>query len=579
MFTRFFGKRDWALTAVAFLLIVAQIWMDIKIPDYMGEITDAFLLNDTDVVVSRGWEMIGCALISLTFALITGFVLANISASVGRNMRIAQFDQVQAFSEENIKKFSAASLITRSTNDVTQIQNFIARGLQIFIRSPIIAIWAIIMISGSSLEWTAVTAAGVAVLIIVMMVTLHFAKIRFMRIQWLTDDVNRATRESIDGIRVIRAYNAEGYQEGRFSEANDNLLRNNISASKIMAPAYPIAQSTLNFVIMGIYWVGAGLILGLDDTNEQLLLFSDMIVFTSYATMVISAFMQLFGMIRAIPRTSVGLKRVQEVVDTKPTVIGGEETEGTEHGCVEFRDVSFSYPGSGKKALDGISFRVEEGKTLAIIGTTGSGKTTLVNLITRFYDATEGTVMVDGLDIKEFDLRSLRSRMGYVSQSSIIFSGSVDMNVNYGLGSENRTEDDIKNALEIAQADEFVYDMPDGRESHVSQHGKNLSGGQKQRISIARALCRSPEILILDDSFSALDYKTDLELRNALDERMGGTTRIIVAQRVGTIKDADEILVLDEGRLVGKGTHRHLMESCPLYREIAESQAMQEGVL
>ena len=579
MFTRFFGKRDWALTAVAFLLIVAQIWMDIMIPDYMGEITDAFLLNDTDVVVSRGWEMIGCALISLTFALITGFVLANISASVGRNMRIAQFDQVQAFSEENINKFSAASLITRSTNDVTQIQNFIARGLQIFIRSPIIAIWAIIMISGSSLEWTAVTAAGVAVLIIVMMVTLHFAKIRFMRIQWLTDDVNRATRESIDGIRVIRAYNAEGYQEGRFSEANDNLLRNNISASKIMAPAYPIAQSTLNFVIMGIYWVGAGLILGLDDTNEQLLLFSDMIVFTSYATMVISAFMQLFGMIRAIPRTSVGLKRVQEVVDTKPTVIGGEETEGTEHGCVEFRDVSFSYPGSGKKALDGISFRVEEGKTLAIIGTTGSGKTTLVNLITRFYDATEGTVMVDGLDIKEFDLRSLRSRMGYVSQSSIIFSGSVDMNVNYGLGSENRTEDDIKKALEIAQADEFVYDMPDGRESHVSQHGKNLSGGQKQRISIARALCRSPEILILDDSFSALDYKTDLELRNALDERMGGTTRIIVAQRVGTIKDADEILVLDEGRLVGKGTHRHLMESCPLYREIAESQAMQEGVL
>ncbi|MBE6528300.1 MAG: ABC transporter ATP-binding protein [Thermoplasmata archaeon] len=579
MFTRFFGKRDWALTAVAFLLIVAQIWMDIRIPDYMGEITDAFLLNDTDVVVSRGWEMIGCALISLTFALITGFVLANISASVGRNMRIAQFDQVQAFSEENIKKFSAASLITRSTNDVTQIQNFIARGLQIFIRSPIIAIWAIIMISGSSLEWTAVTAAGVAVLIIVMMVTLHFAKIRFMRIQWLTDDVNRATRESIDGIRVIRAYNAEGYQEGRFSEANDNLLRNNISASKIMAPAYPIAQSTLNFVIMGIYWVGAGLILGLDDTNEQLLLFSDMIVFTSYATMVISAFMQLFGMIRAIPRTSVGLKRVQEVVDTKPTVIGGEETEGTEHGCVEFRDVSFSYPGSGKKALDGISFRVEEGKTLAIIGTTGSGKTTLVNLITRFYDATEGTVMVDGLDIKEFDLRSLRSKMGYVSQSSIIFSGSVDMNVNYGLGSENRTEDDIRKALEIAQADEFVYDMPDGRESHVSQHGKNLSGGQKQRISIARALCRSPEILILDDSFSALDYKTDLELRNALDERMGGTTRIIVAQRVGTIKDADEILVLDEGRLVGKGTHRHLMESCPLYREIAESQAMQEGVL
>ncbi len=574
---RFIGLREWLLILSAVVFIIGQIWMDIKIPEYMGRITDSFLISDLDVVVSCGWEMIACAFISLIFSVGAGFVLANASASIGRRMRSAQFDHVQSFSVEDINRFSVASLITRSTNDVTQIQNFIARGLQVTIKSPIVAAWAVSKIYGTSIEWTMITAFGAVLLMVVMMVTLHFANKRFMRIQWLTDDVNRATRESIDGIRVVRAYNAEDYQEKRFAVANNNLLENNISATKIMAPAFPIAQSMMNFVTMGIYWVGAGLIMSAGTQDDQFILFSDMIVFTSYATMVLSSFMQMFGIMRMLPRTLVGLKRIGEVVTTTSKIEDGGSCEGSVTGSVEFRNVSFSYPGSDKKALQDISFSIGKGQTLAIIGTTGSGKSSLVNLITRFYDATEGSVMVNGVDVRDYRLQSLRIKLGYVPQNAIIFSGSVNMNVNYGIGSEDRDENDIRKALEIAQAWEFVEAMPEKGESHVSQHGKNISGGQKQRLCIARAICRRPEILILDDSFSALDYKTDLELRTALDREMKDTTRIIVAQRIGTIMDADEIIVLDEGRMVGKGRHDQLMKDCPLYREIAESQSVGGG--
>ncbi len=574
MITRFLKGKDWALICVAIIFILGQIWMDIKIPEYMVAITDSFLLSDIDVVVQCGWEMILCAIISFVLSLGAGFVLANASASIGSNLREAQFDRVQGFSEENINRFTAASLITRSTNDVTQVQNFIARGLQAVIKCPIIAVWAISKIYGTSWEWTAVTVLGVVILVMVMFVTLHFAKKRFMRIQWLTDEVNRATRESIDGIRVVRAYNAEDYQEARFSEANDNLLNNNISATKIMAPSFPIAQSMLNFVTMGIYWVGAGLILALDDVDSKLLLFSDMIVFTSYAAMVLSSFMLAFGIMRMLPRTMVGMKRIEEVVNTEPTIVNGDVKEPVQLGAVEFNNVSFRYPGAEHDAIHDVSFRIDPGKTLAIIGSTGSGKTTLINLIVRFYDATEGSVRVNGVDVKDYNLQSLRKTLGYVSQNAIIFSGSVDMNVNYGLGSDGRSSEDIEDALDISQSKEFVEKLPDGRESSISQRGKNLSGGQKQRISIARALCRKPDILLLDDTFSALDYKTDLELRSALKSEMSSVTKVLVAQRIGTVMDADEIIVLDDGEVVGKGKHDELMRNCPQYIEIAESQMM-----
>ena len=579
MISRFVGKKEWLLIAASVLLIIGQIWMDIKIPEYMGLMTDAFLISDLDVVQKYGWEMILCAVVSLLLSLGAGFLLARISASIGHKMRQAQFDRVQAFSVDDINRFSAASLITRTTNDVTQIQNFIARGLQVAIKSPIITVWAITKIYGTSWEWTLVTAAGAIALGLIMMFTLHFARKRFVKIQWLTDDVNRATRESIDGIRVIRAYNAEGYQEERFATANDNLFENNRKAEMIMAPAFPLAQSMMNFVTMGIYWVGAGIIMSAGSVDEQMMLFSDMIVFTSYATMVLSSFMQLFGIMRMLPRTMVGIRRVREVVGTESTILSGDVKDTDETGTVEFRDVSFKYPGSERYVLKDVSFKVGKGRTLAIIGTTGSGKTSLVNLIPRFYDVSEGTVLVDGVDVKDMDLQTLRLKLGYVPQNAIIFSGSVDENVNYGAGSEDRGEEEIRRALDLSQASEFVQSMPEKGDTYISQRGKNISGGQKQRIAIARALCRDPEILLLDDTFSALDYKTDLYLRNALESEMGGTTRIMVAQRIGTIMDADEIIVLDGGRVVGQGTHDWLMESCPLYREIAESQSITSGAV
>ncbi|MBR7152701.1 MAG: ABC transporter ATP-binding protein [Candidatus Methanomethylophilaceae archaeon] len=572
MITRFFGKREWGLVAIAIALILCQVWMDMRIPQYMNTITDSFLLERLDVVSQCGIEMLLCAFISLGLAIVAGFVLSNLSASVGRNIRLAQFDRIRSFSLEDIDRFSTDSLITRSTNDVTQIQNFITRGMQVAIKSPIVAIWAVCMIAGTSMEWTSVTATGVIVLVVVMGVSVYYASKRYARVQWLTDNVNRATRENIDGIRVIRAYNAEDHQESKFEKATGDLLENNLSAIRIMTPGFPIAHAVMNFVTLGIYWVGMGVISSAGTQDAQLMLFSDMIVFTSYATMVISSFMQLFSIMRVMPRMLVGLRRIEEVVDTEPSIKDGPVDDQSGEGSIEFRDVSFRYPGAQRDALSGITLKVEPGTTLAIIGSTGSGKTTLVNLIARLYDATSGEVLVDGRDVREYTLHALHSRMGYVTQSATLFSGSVKMNVNYGHGSENRDDEDIAKALRVAKADSFVDDLPEKTESNISQHGRNLSGGQKQRISIARAICRSPRILILDDTFSALDFKTDLELRTALRREMSGSTVVIVAQRIGTIRDADRIVVLEGGRIVGIGTHDELMSGCETYRDMARSQ-------
>ena len=579
MILKYFRKRDWALTAALVVFIICQVYLDLEIPGYMNDITYAIQTGSgTDVVKEYGTDMVLCAFLSLGFSVAAGFCATNIAASLGRTLRERQFDRVQEFSMQDMDRFSAASLITRSTNDVYHLMVFTARGLQIVIKSPILATWALLKISGKNWEWTAATAAAVVVLVAVVAVTMWYTVPRFKKIQWLTDGINRATRENLDGIRVIRAYNAEEYQQKKFDKANDDLLENNVANAHAMAPMHPITSSLNNFLTLAIYWIGAGLIAAAGSTGDKMVLFSDMIVFSSYAMQVVSAFMLMIGIIRGLPRAMVAAGRVEEVIEAEPSIKdGGFDGVTDAEGEVEFRDVSFSYPDAEGPAIEKVSFKVRKGQTLAIIGPTGSGKSTLVNLIPRFYDTTGGQVLVDGIDVREYDQKALRRRIGYVPQSAVIFSGSVEYNVNYGDTSADRTEDDVKKALEIAQGIDFVEKMEGGMDGHVSQYGRNVSGGQKQRICIARAVCKRPEILIFDDTFSALDFKTDLALRESLKRETAGTTNIIVAQRIGTIMDADRIIVLDKGKVVGDGTHDRLMKECGIYRDIAMSQMTGEG--
>ena len=579
MILKYFRKRDWALTAALVVFIICQVYLDLEIPGYMNDITYAIQTGSgTDVVKEYGTDMILCAFLSLGFSVATGFCATNIAASLGRTLRERQFDRVQEFSMQDMDRFSAASLITRSTNDVYHLMVFTARGLQIVIKSPILATWALLKISGKNWEWTAATAAAVVVLVAVVAVTMWYTVPRFKKIQWLTDGINRATRENLDGIRVIRAYNAEEYQQKKFDKANDDLLENNVANAHAMAPMHPITSSLNNFLTLAIYWIGAGLIAAAGSTGDKMVLFSHMIVFSSYAMQVVSAFMLMIGIIRGLPRAMVAAGRVEEVIEAEPSIKdGGFDGVTDAEGEVEFRDVGFSYPDAEGPAIEKVSFKVGKGQTLAIIGPTGSGKSTLVNLIPRFYDATGGQVLVDGIDVREYDQKALRRRIGYVPQSAVIFSGSVEYNVNYGDTSADRTEDDVRKALEIAQGIDFVEKMEGGMDRHVSQYGRNVSGGQKQRICIARAVCKRPEILIFDDTFSALDFKTDLALRESLKRETAGTTNIIVAQRIGTIMDADRIIVLDKGKVVGDGTHDRLMKECGIYRDIAMSQMTGEG--
>lgn len=563
------------------VLIVGQVWLDLTMPDYMSEITRLVQTEGSAMadIWANGGMMLLCALGSMVLSVATGYLAARIAASFSMRLRRDIFHQVEDFSMAEINRFSTASLITRTTNDVNQVQMLVAMGLQLIIKAPIMAVWAITKIQSSSWQWTAATFGAVVVALLLILVAVAFAMPRFKRIQTLTDNLNRVTRENLTGLRVVRAYNAEGYQEEKFRQANDALTSNNLSANRVMAIMLPGMGLVMNGLSLAIYWIGAFLIDGVAATNqaaamERLSLFSDMVVFTTYAMQVVMSFMMLVMIYIMWPRVAVSARRILEVLDTKTSLADGGKTQGLPglQGEVEFRDVSFRYPDAGGNVIEHVNFRAKQGQTVAFIGATGSGKSTLVNLVPRFYDVTEGQVLVDGVDVREYDQATLHEKLGYVPQRAVLFSGTVSSNVTYGC--PDAPQEQVRKAVEIAQAADFVNNI--GYAGPVAQAGSNLSGGQKQRLSIARAVCRQPEIYIFDDSFSALDYRTDRELRQALKAQTAGVTSLIVAQRIGTIRDADLILVLDQGKVVGQGTHSQLLKTCPVYRQIALSQLSKE---
>ena len=578
---RYLKKREWAMAAVSLVFIVAQIWLDLRLPEYMSEITilvqtEGSVMSD---ILSAGGKMLVCALASMLLAIATGFFSAIIAASISRTLQDKLYHKVLSFSSEEVGRFSTASLITRTTNDVSQIQMVFAMGLQLIIKAPITAVMAIMKIQDKgNWQWTALTAGAVVILLCVVLFLVLFALPRFKKMQRLTDNLNRITRENLTGLRVVRAYNAEKYQESKFTDANNELTRNNLSANRALAIMSPLMSLVMNGISLGIYWIGAYLI-DAAGMQDKLTIFSNMVVFSSYSMQVIMSFMMLAVIFVMLPRAQVAAGRILEVLNTEPTQKNGSVTTSDEQkkGEIVFDHVSFRYPGGEENVLSDISFTAHAGETVAFIGATGSGKTTLVNLIPRLYDATEGKVLVDGVDVKDYYMHALRNKLGYVSQKATLFAGNIKGNIT--LGDNGKTDPDqaaIQKALDIAQASEFIDNLPDGTSSDVTQGGTNFSGGQKQRLSIARAVARDPEIYIFDDSFSALDYKTDRALRTRLKKEASGTTTLIVAQRIGTIMDADRIVVLDDGKAVGIGTHAQLLNSCPVYRQIAESQLSKE---
>ena len=565
-------KKDWGLIACAVGFIVVQVWLDLRMPDYMSEITTLVQTEGSFMrqVLLAGGKMLLCALGSLLSSVGVAMLAARVATNFGATLRRELFSKVQSFSMKEIGRFSTASLITRTTNDVTQVQMLIVLGLQSMIKAPILATWAITKISSKSAEWTLSTAAAVGILIVVATLAIVLVLPKFKKLQRLTDDLNRVTRENLTGLRVIRAYNAESYQEKKFDESNEKLTAAHLFTGRAMSILMPTVMLVMNGLSLAIYWLGAALIESAQMT-EKLTLFSEMIVFSQYAMQVVMAFMLLVMIFILLPRASVSAKRILEVLDTPLSIEDGtvRDTGVGVRGEIEFRNVCFRYPEAEHDMLQNISFTAHRGQTVAIIGATGSGKSTLVNLVPRFYDATEGEILVDGMSVRSYTQEALRDKIGYVSQKAILFSGTVRSNVAFG---EGTGENDVVEAVYTAQAAEFVEKLHDGYDGYVAQGGSNLSGGQKQRLSIARAICRHPEILIFDDSFSALDYKTDRELRRQLARDCADSTRLIVAQRIGTIRDADQILVLDEGEIVGSGTHAELMQSCEVYRQIAYSQ-------
>lgn len=573
-------KTDWLLAAVCLVFIALQVWLDLKTPDYMAEITTLVQTAGSTMgeILSAGGMMLLCSLGSLAASVVTAICAARIAATLGATLRGRLFSKVQSFSMEEIGRFSTASLITRSTNDVTQIQMLIVLGLQMLLRAPIMAVFAIYKIAGKQWEWTLATAVAVVVLLVVVGVCLLLATPKFRRMQKLTDDLNRVTRENLTGLRVVRAYNAEDYQETKFAQANAALTGNQLFAQRTLAFLLPSIQLVMSGLSLAIYWIG-GVLIDQAGMQAKLTLFSDMMVFSQYAIQVVMAFMMLVMIFMILPRASVAAHRIGEVLHTHPTILDGTQASGDPAcpGQVEFRNVSFRYPDAEEYVLKDISFTAKRGETVAIIGSTGCGKSTVVNLIPRFYDATEGQVLVDGVDVREYDQRSLRNKIGYVSQKATLFTGTIASNVAYGdNGEAPPSPADVQAAVATAQAEDFVSHMEGGYEGYVAQGGANLSGGQKQRLSIARAIARKPEILLFDDAFSALDYKTDRVLRSALDQTCQNTTRIIVAQRIGTIRDADQIIVLDDGQIAGIGKHQDLMQTCGVYQQIALSQLSKE---
>ncbi|MEG0286431.1 MAG: ABC transporter ATP-binding protein [Vagococcus sp.] len=577
---RYLSKTEYTLAGVSLLFIVAQVWLDLKLPDYMNEITQLVQTEGSQMndILSAGGMMLLCAVASLISAVIVAIIVAKIAANYSARLRGKLFGKVQSLSTEEINHFSIPSLITRTTNDITQVQMLIVMGLQAMVKAPILAVWAIIKISNKSWQWTFATGVAVVVLLIFVITCMVLALPKMKKIQGYTDKLNSVTRENLTGLQVVRAYNAEDYQENKFNDANETLMKTNVFTNRTFSFLMPGIQLVMSGLTLSIYWLGATLINNAALENK-LTLFSDMVVFSSYAMQVIMAFMMLVMIFIMIPRASVSAKRILEVLDSKSQLVDGtlDNTPSTTKGKIEFNHVSFKYPSADGLALEDITFTANQGETVAIIGATGSGKTTLVNLIARQYDTTSGDILVDDINVKDYTQYHLNNKLGFVTQKATLFSGTIASNVAYGdNGNPNKLDSDIVESVYTAQAAEFVEKMPLGYDNAVAQNGGNLSGGQKQRLSIARAINRRSEILIFDDSFSALDYKTDRNLRESLKKDCQNTTKIIVAQRIGTIRDADTILVLDEGKLVGIGTHDELMATSPVYQEIAYSQLSKE---
>ena len=568
--------RELVMSLVCAVLVVGQIYFDLTLPDYMTDLTALIKTpgSATADIVRVGGKMLGCTLASAVLAILCGFLAAKVAAGFSYTIRAKLFHHVMDVGSEEMQAFSIPSLITRTTNDITQIQMIVAMGLQMIIKSPIMAVWAIIKILGKSWELSIVTAAFVVVICAAVLAIMLICIPRIRIVQQLTDKLNRVARENLTGINVVHAFNAEDYQAEKFDGPSTDMLNLQMKNQKLFAGMMPIMSLGMNGLALAIYWLGAALVnaVSLGDPAARITMFSNVLVFSTYATYVVMSFMMLVMIFMLLPSAQVSAERINEVLERQATVIEGAVDHAEERGTVEFRDVSFRYPGSSENELEHISFKVGKGKTLAIIGATGSGKTTLVSLIPRFYDATGGQVLVDGVDVKDYTFDALYDRLGYVTQKAVLFSGTIRDNVFFGESAVPDTQDGLDRAIALSQAGEFVDKLPEGTEHRIAQMGRNVSGGQKQRLSIARALAREPEILIFDDSFSALDYRTDAKLRAGLEEQLAGTTKIIVAQRISTIRHADEIIVLDRGEAVGMGTHEELMQSCPVYREIAMSQ-------
>lgn len=570
------GKREVLMAVLCALLVLGQVYFDLTLPDYMTDLT--MMLNtagsETSDILNVGLKMLGCTLASAALAIVCGYLSAKTASGFSYTIREKLFNHVMDMGSEEMQDFSIPSLITRTTNDITQIQMIVSMGLQMIIKSPIMAVWAVIKILGKSWELSAVTAAFVVVICVFVLAVMAICIPRFRIVQKLTDKINRVARENLTGINVVHAFNAEKYQNDKFDVPSKEMMNTQLKNQRMFALMMPVMNIGMNGLTLAIYWLGAVLIqqIALTAVQDRITLFSNVVVFSTYATYVVMSFMMLVMIFMMLPAAQVSAERINEVLERDVNIKEGSVSEGREQGTVEFKNVSFRYPHASEDELSNISFKIEKGQTLAIIGATGSGKTTLISLIPRFYDATEGEVLVDGVNVKNYKFDTLYDKLGYVTQKAVLFAGSIRENVFFGESAAPESDEELKNAVELSQAEEFVDKLPDGTEHMISQMGRNVSGGQKQRLSIARALSRKPEILVFDDSFSALDYKTDAKLREGLNEKLGDTTKIIVAQRISTIRHADKIIVLDRGEAVGMGTHEELMKSCDVYKEIALSQ-------
>lgn len=570
------GKREVLMAVLCTILVLGQVYFDLTLPDYMTDLT--MMLNtagsETSDILNVGLKMLGCTLASAALAIGCGYLSAKTASGFSYTVREKLFNHVMDMGSEEMQDFSIPSLITRTTNDITQIQMIVSMGLQMIIKSPIMAVWAVIKILGKSWELSAVTAAFVVVICVFVLAVMATCIPRFRIVQKLTDKINRVARENLTGINVVHAFNAEKYQNDKFDVPSKDMMNTQLKNQRMFALMMPVMNIGMNGLTLAIYWLGAVLIqqIALTAVQDRITLFSNVVVFSTYATYVVMSFMMLVMIFMMLPAAQVSAERINEVLERDVNIKEGSVSEGREQGTVEFKNVSFRYPHASEDELSNISFKINKGQTLAIIGATGSGKTTLISLIPRFYDATEGEVLVDGVNVKDYKFDTLYDKLGYVTQKAVLFAGSIRENVFFGESAAPKNDEELKNAIELSQAEEFVNKLPDGAEHMISQMGRNVSGGQKQRLSIARALSRKPEILVFDDSFSALDYKTDAKLREGLNEKLKDTTKIIVAQRISTIRHADKIIVLDRGEAVGMGTHEELMKNCDVYKEIALSQ-------